>query len=131
MLKRHRNSETSHRRGITNVPNSTQNPPKMELTSVQNQEKYDLGAFSAPGRVKVGSRTPRPAPPGNGKSTFWIKSDIPKIRFRRQENPRGSKITPLRLNWRTGPPKIEPFRPCTVFKKKGANSKAPLDAPGL
>ena len=30
-----------------------------------------------------------------------------------------------------GAPKIEPFRPCRVFKKKGANSKAPLDAKRL
>ena len=52
---------------IEELSQMSQNPPKMELKSVQNQEKYDLGAFSGPGRAKVGSRS---VPAGRGSAIF-------------------------------------------------------------
>ena len=52
MLKRHRNSETSHRRAITNVPKSTQNGAKMGPKSRKIWSRGLFGARSRQGRLR-------------------------------------------------------------------------------
>ena len=57
MLTRHRNSETSHRRAITNVPKSTQNGAKMGTKSRTIWPRGLFGARSRQGRLQEGFRS--------------------------------------------------------------------------
>ena len=60
---------TNHEKSSHIDPKSFQNRPERH----QNRWRCVLGAFSVPNRAKVGSRTLRPATPGNGNSRFWLK----------------------------------------------------------